>query len=163
MTKHDYNKRTKFAILGKLESKYYAPYDDESWVILTMGLHKDHELLQRVDRCFDIHLEHKVENFNADIKRDEFPIDECKKLVGGNYFCTTSAYLIAYAILHGATEISLYGMRFDIDHDRRLEEKRNVREMVFFARGRGIKVYDYDGIVTKEYDEVNDGVTDFDG
>ncbi len=163
MIENSYNGRTKFAILGKLDTKYYAPFDDSEWVILTMGRHLDHDLIPRIDKYFDIHLEHKVENFEADIKRDNFPFEECKELLNGNYFCTTSAYLIAYAILEGATEIALYGMKFEIDHERRLEEKRNVRELVFFARGRNIKVYDYDGIVTKEYDEIDDGVTDFDG
>lgn len=151
----------KIAILGKLQTKYKAPFSDSTWEIWSMGKHVDGHLLDRVDKWFDIHK--RPVNIDKDtIHREDFPFNECKELVGGNYFCTTSAYLIAYAILSGATEISLYGMKFEIDHARREEEKRNVREMIFFARGKGIKVFDYDGVVTKEYAEPTNDATDFD-
>jgi hypothetical protein len=49
--------------------------------------------------------------------------------------------LIAYAILQGYKEIALYGMRFDAEHEaRRNGEYQNVRELLFFAKGRGVKV-----------------------
>ena len=67
-------------------------------------------------------------------------VEECYKLAGGNYFTTISSYLIAYAILQGATDIALYGMRFTIDHERRQRELDNVRQWIFFALGRGINV-----------------------
>ena len=39
------------------------------------------------------------------------------------------------AILQGATDIALYGMRFTIDHERRRRELENVRQWIFFALG----------------------------
>lgn len=129
----------KIAILGKLETKYDAPFDDNTWEIWSMNKHKDEELIPRVDKWFDIHI--KPEKKNADVKRKDFPFDLCKELAGGNYFCTVASYLIAYAILRGADVIALYGMRFTDDgNPRRRRELENVREWIFFALGRGIKV-----------------------
>lgn len=125
-------------ILGKLETKYDAPFDDTSCEIWTMNQHKDGELIPRVDKWFDLHI--NPINKTADVLRDDFPFDDCHKLVGGKYFCSTSSYLIAYAILQGATDISLYGMRFTPDHERRARELHNVRELIFFAKGKGINV-----------------------
>ena len=128
----------KIAILGKLETKYEAPFDDKSWEIWSMNKHTDEALIPRVDKWFDIHI-HPAKK-DADVLRADFPFDECHKLAGGNYFYTVASYLIAYAILQGATEIALYGMRFTMDHDRRKRELYNVRQWIFFALGRGIKV-----------------------
>jgi len=131
-------KPKKIAILGKLETKYDAPFDDKSWEIWSMNKHKDEELIPRVDKWFDIHI--NPDKKDADVLREDFPFDECKQLAGGNYFVTITSYLIAYAILKGATHIALYGMRFTIDHERRQRELENVRQWIFFALGRGIEV-----------------------
>ena len=128
----------KIAILGKLETKYKAPFNDISWEIWSMNKHKDEEFLPRVDKWFDIHI--KPDKPDADILRNNFPFEECHALVGGNYFNNITSYMIAYAILQGATEIALYGMRFTIDHERRQAERENVRQWIFFALGRGIKI-----------------------
>lgn len=128
----------KVAILGKLETKYDAPFKNPEWEIWSMNKHDDEMLIPRVDKWFDLH--NKPSKENADVLKDNFPFDDCHKLVGGRYFYTVSAYLIAYAILCGAKEIALYGMRFTIDHDRRQRELENVRQMIFFATGYGVKV-----------------------
>lgn len=128
----------KIAILGKLETKYKAPFDDETWTIWSMNKHVDEEFIPRVDVWFDIHIKPIKEN--ADVLRDDFPFEECHALAGGNYFNNITSYLIAYAILQGASEIALYGMRFTIDHERRRAELENVRQWIFFALGRGVKV-----------------------
>lgn len=128
----------KIAILGKLETKYKAPFNDPDWEIWSMNKHIDEELIPRVDKWFDIHK--NPAKTNADVLRDNFPFEECYKLAGGNYFNTIASYLIAYAILQGATDIALYGMRFTIDHARRQRELENVRQWIFFALGRGINV-----------------------
>ena len=131
-------KEKKIAILGKLETKYQAPFSDISWEIWSMNKHRDEEFLPRVDKWFDIHI--KPDKLDADVLRDDFPFEECHALIGGNYFNNITSYLIAYAILQGATEIALYGMRFTVDHERRQAERENVRQWIFFALGRGIKV-----------------------
>ena len=128
----------KIAILGKLETKYEAPFDDPSWEIWSMNKHADEQFIPRVDKWFDIHI--NPDKPDADILRDDFPFEECHKLAGGRYFNNITSYLIAYAILLGVTDLALYGMRFTIDHERRQRERENVRQWIFFAKGRGVNV-----------------------
>ena len=128
----------KIVILGKLETKYNAPFDDPEWEIWSMNKHIDEDLIPRVDKWFDIHINPIKKN--ADILRKDFPFEECNKLANGCYFNNITSYMIAYAILQGATDIALYGMRFTIDHERRQRELENVRQWIFFAMGRGINV-----------------------
>lgn len=128
----------KVVILGKLESKYEAPFDNPEYEIWSMNTHVDEDMLPRVDKWFDLHITPTRQN--ADFTKNNFPFEQCHELVHGNRFYTTSAYLIAYAILQGATEILLYGMRFTPDHARRARELENVRQMIFFAWGRGIEI-----------------------
>ena len=127
----------KVAILGKLPTKHNAPFGNTSWDIWAFNKHND--TIPRVTKWFDIHA-HKP-NQDAEITRANFPFEEVEKLVGGQYFNNSVSYLIAYAILQGYEEIALYGMRFDAAHEaRRNGEWQNVRELIFFAKGRGIKV-----------------------
>lgn len=126
------------AILGKLQTKYNAPFKEDV-DIWTMNLHRDHSLIPRITCCFDLH---KVpQNPNADILKKDFRFDLCKQLVGGNYFNNTVSYLIAYAILQEYEEILLYGMKFTCDHERRHGEFQNVQNLISFALGTGIPVH----------------------
>ena len=126
----------KVAILGKLPSKFQAPFNNPEWEIWTMNFHTEH--LPRVTKWFDIH-SHGV-NPRADITKDNFPFNEVIELVGGKYFNNSVSYMIAYAIINDYKEIALYGMQFIDDTEIRTYQKQNVRELVFFARGKGIKV-----------------------
>ena len=138
----------KVAILGKLPTKFNAPFNDKKWDIWAFNCHR--EELPRVTKWFDIHA--KSPNPIADIKRSKFPFKKCEKLLGGQYFNNTVSYCIAYAILKGYKEIALYGMRFLTDHEHRNQEYQNVRELIFFAKGKGIKVTaPCDKIMLKEY------------
>ena len=141
--------KDKICILGKLPTKYEAPFNDESFEIWTMNKHIDHDLIPRIDKTFDIHI--NPENKNADVLRADFPMEQLQDKLGGNYLNNITSYLIAYATCCGAKEIHLYGMRFDADHDHRKLEYYNVREIIFYAKGRGVKIFDYDGILTKEF------------
>lgn len=129
----------KLAILGKLSTKFNAPFDNPDYEIWAFNTHDDKNRIKRVDIWFDLH----SWGFNpkADIKREDFPIDECIQLVGGKYFNNSVSYLLAYAILKGYKEIELYGMRFNAKHEQQRDgEYQNVRELIFFAKGMGIKV-----------------------
>ena len=139
----------KVAILGKLQTKFKAPFDDNTWDIWCFNWHKIEP--PRVTLWFDIHA--KGANPRADITRDNFPFKECENLVGGQYFNNTVSYLVAYAILKGYKEIALYGVQFLRDSDeQRGGQYNNVRELLFFARGKGIKVTaPYDLIMLREY------------
>ena len=138
----------KVAILGKLPSKYFAPFEDMSYDIWTCNYN---EVLARVDHIFDIH-SHGA-NPKATITRSNFPFTQCERLVGGQYFNNTFSYMIAYAILKGYKEIEIYGCRFIHDQEIREQQMESVRLMIFFARGRGIKVTTPadEGYLLKEY------------
>ena len=127
----------KVAILGKLHTKFKAPFDDKTWDIWGFNWHKI--MPPRYTLWFDIHA--RGANPIADITRDNFPFKEVEDLVGGQYFNNSVSYLMAYAILKGYKEISLYGVQFLQDRDtRRDKQYQNARELIMFAKGRGIKV-----------------------
>lgn len=140
----------KVAILGKLPTKFKAPFNNSEWDIWTLNIHSDANLLPRVTHWFDIHA-HGA-NPKADITRANFPFKEVEQLVGGQYFNNSIAYMIAYAILKGYKEIALYGMAFISDNEHRRSEFFNVRELIFFAKGKGVKVTaPVDPIMLKDY------------
>lgn len=127
----------KVAILGKLPTKNNAPFNNTDWDIWAFNYHNDEP--QRVTKWFDIHA--NKPNPKADITRSNFPFEAVEGLVGGQYFNNSVSYLIAYAILEGYKEIALYGMRFDAEQEtRRNGEWQNTRELIFFAKGKGVKV-----------------------
>lgn len=145
--------RTKVAILGKLPSKYEAPFNDLTYDIWTLNTHADNGILKskRITSWFDLHS--TGVSPIADMTRDNFPLEEVEKLVGGRYFNNSISYMIAYAILKGYKEIALYGMRFTSDKESRSQEYNNVRELIFFAKGRGVKVTSpADEIMLREYE-----------
>lgn len=138
----------KVAILGKLVSKYNAPFGDMSYDIWTCNYN---EPLPRVDHIFDIH-SHGA-NPNATITRSNYPFKDAETLVSGNYYNNTFSYMIAFAVLLQYKEIELYGVRLYDDHEIREHQRQNVRELIFFARGRGIKVTaPADECLLEEYD-----------
>lgn len=127
-------------ILGKLESKFHADFDNENVEIWSMNKHVDANMLPRVDKWFDLHIQPSID---AHYTKQNFPFEKCHELVGRR-FVTTAAYMIAFAIVEGATEISLFGMRFTNDgNPRRQRELHNVRELIFYALGRGVKINIY--------------------
>lgn len=126
----------KVAILGKLVSKFNAPFEDMSYDIWTLNYHQ--EELPRVTLWFDLHT--KNPNPRANITRANYPFTAAEALVGGNYYNNSFSYMLAYAIIKGYKEIELYGCRFLHDEEIRTQQRQSVRELVMFARGRGIKV-----------------------
>lgn len=140
----------KLAILGKLPTKFKAPFNDNNYHIWGFNYHADFKRIKRYTAWFDIHAYNP--NPIADYTRQNFPFKECEEILGGQYFNNTVSYLIAFAILQGYEEIELYGMRFKAGHEiRRDGEYQNVRELIFFARGKGIKITaPYDDLL-KEY------------
>lgn len=141
--------RSKVAILGKLPTKQLAPYDNDEWDIWTLNYQDDD--FPRIDLWFDIHANNP--NPRADITRANYPFKEAETLAGGQYFNNSISYMIAYAIIKGYKEIALYGMRFTHDHEHRRGEFQNVREWIFFCKGRGIKITaPVDKIMLYEYE-----------
>lgn len=144
-------KNKKVALLGKLPTKFKAPFDDLSYDIWTLNKHIDEGHFKRIDEWFDIHS--KNISPKATITRSNYPFKEVESLLGGNFFNNTVSYMIAYAILKGYKQIELYGMRFQSAEEQRKSEYHNVRELIFFAKGRGIKVLSpFDPIMLKQYE-----------
>lgn len=140
----------KVAILGKLPTKFKAPFDDLTYDIWTLNHHKDGYGLKRITEWFDIHANAK--NQKATITRSNYPFKDVENLLGGNYFNNSVSYMIAYAILQGYELIELYGMRFQGENETRRGEYHNVRELLFFAKGKGIEIKaPYDPIMLQPY------------
>lgn len=130
--------KTKVAILGKLPTKFKAPFDNFDYDIWAFNWHQDERQLKRVDLWVDIHS--IGINPKAKLTRLNFPFKDVENMLGGNYFNNTASYLIAYAILKGYKTIELYGMRFQSLEEQRRSEFNNVRELIFFAKGKGIDI-----------------------
>lgn len=139
----------KVAILGKLNTKYKAPFDDKKWDIWSVNK-RPFEELPRVDKWFDLHL--KPFSDGQDFTRENFPLEEVDEMLGGHYINNSISHVIAYAILQGYKEIALYGMAFNNPAEIKIGQYWNVRELIFFAKGRGIKVTaPADPVMIKEY------------
>lgn len=146
MNKH----RHKVAILGKLPTQDKAPFNDPEWDIWSINRRPNEKQKTRVDLWFDLHFEPFTPG--QDFTRENFPFDEIENMLGGHYFNNTISYVIAYAILKGYKEIALYGMRFVTEAERKIKQYENVRELIFFAKGKGIKVTaPYDEIMIAQY------------
>ena len=142
----------KVAIIGKLPSKWEAPFDDDTWQIYGCNRHIDMDKIPRIDKWFDIHVNPPSYNIDNDklITKDTYPLTEAINLVGGHYFNNSISYMIAYAILQGAGEIGLWGVRLDNSEEGRTRQLESVRLLLFFAKGRGIKVSSYEKNVLEE-------------
>ena len=57
--------------------------------------------------------------------------------------------MIAYAIYKGYNEIRLYGCNFKTVAENRTTQRINVVNLLYFAMGRGIKVYSNEGLLTE--------------
>jgi hypothetical protein len=84
---------SKVAILGKLVSKYNAPFEDMSYDIWTCNYN---DPLPRIDHIFDIHA-HGA-NPKATITRANYPFKEAEMLVSGNYYNNTLSYMISLSV-----------------------------------------------------------------
>lgn len=142
----------KVAILGKLPSRLYAPFDDKSWEIWSVNRRPGEKELPRIDKWFDLHFIPFTEG--QDFTRENFPFTEIDKMLGGHYFNNTISYLIAFALLKDYKEIALYGMTFSSEAEKKIKQYENVRELIFFAKGRGVKVSaPFDRVMLQEYPE----------
>lgn len=143
-------KNKKVAIVGKLNTKYKAPFNDKSWDIWSINKRDFENPSFRVDLWFDLHFEPFSKG--QDFTRENFPFEEIEKMLGGHYFNNTVSYVIAYAILKGYKEIALYGMKFCNPAEQKIKQYENVRELIFFAKGKGITVTaPADPVMTAEY------------
>lgn len=71
----------------------------------------------------------------------DFPLEDVLNWLGYDYFNSTAAYAVAYAIYVGATEISIFGMDFTYENVHHAEKGRACVEFwLGQAHARGIKI-----------------------
>lgn len=71
----------------------------------------------------------------------EYPLEDVLNHLGHDYFNSTTAYAIAFAIHIGAAKISLFGLDFSYENQHQAEKGRACVEFwLGFARARGIKL-----------------------
>lgn len=72
----------------------------------------------------------------------EFPLEECLNIFGHDYFNSTAAYAVCYAMYKGTTEISCFGMDFSYENVHDAEKGRAcVEYWLGQAHARGVQVY----------------------
>lgn len=162
-------KPLKVAILGSAEStRDKAPFDDPEWEIwgLAWRVH-DHPRMNRIfevhnrdvwgeyvvpeayERFFSdpfdksginlkvYMLPHEAARFE---KVTPYPVEEAKALMGGrNYFTSSFSYMLALAILEGATEIACYGIDL-VAGDEYIEQRPAAEFLLGIAHAKGIKI-----------------------
>jgi len=148
-------------VCGSPSSEFLAPFEDESWEIWVLGNRLDRFKDRRVTRVFEIHDDIEKEGgtkyadwlvaqniplvvgekFPTAGKNIEvFPYMEAKELIGHTYLTSSSAYMMAKAILEGATHIGVYGVDMAIDDHEYFWQRPCMDGWIHFARGRGIEV-----------------------
>ena len=71
----------------------------------------------------------------------EFPLEDVLNKLGYDYFNSTAAYAIAYAIFIGVDKLSLWGFDFSYENSHCAEKGRaNVEYWIGVAMARGIKI-----------------------
>jgi len=149
-------------VCGAPSSEMLAPFDDESWEIWVLGNRLDKHLGHRVTRIFEIHddlsehadpqayaawlAQHEIpmvvgEAFPLREKHIEvFPFEAARKLFGRTYLTSSSAYMMAYAILQGAEKIGVYGVDMAVDDNEYFWQRPCMEAWIGFAKGKGIDV-----------------------
>lgn len=152
--------RLKVCIAGMSPSCEQAHWDDPTWQKWGLPWHQGYSV--RCDRLFEMHdmrlleSEHsgRGENYIQDLKECGiplymqeayfegvtcYPFQDVAETIGGEYFNSSIAYMMALAIHEEVEEISIFGVDMKGD-DEYGYQKPNMEYLIGFARGKGIKV-----------------------
>lgn len=141
---------------GSPSTEMLAPFDDLDYEIWVLGNRCDK--YPRFDRIFEIHddLSEKPDNYPAwlvslgkplvvgeafPLEGERFPYDAATELLGDLYLTSSSAAMLAYAILKGYDDVSLYGVDMAVDDHEYFWQRPCMEMWVGFAKGRGINVH----------------------
>ena len=167
----------KVAIVGGSSlTRGLAPHDDESWQIWVLGNQIDRYADKRVNVIFEVHdnlSEHgnineyksllisEVKKRNALLVTGEkwehrlvdydwavYPEQEIKAILDGNFLTSSPAYMMAFAILQGASEIGIYGVEMAVDDHEYFKQRTAMYAWIAYAKAKGIKV-----IIPKEFNK----------
>lgn len=147
-------------VCGSPSSEMAAPFADEAYEVWVLGNRLNR--YPRADVVFEIHddlsehgdveryvrylLEsgkHLVvgEAFPAEGSQVEvFPFDAAKELFGSTYLTSSSAYMLALALLRGFQHIEVYGVDMAVDDHEYFRQRPCMEAWLGFARGRGVTV-----------------------
>ena len=147
----------KVCIVGHSVTYIQAPFFDNEWEI--WGLNSRFKDIPRFDRWFDLHaldtLFHEKTEYiqflqsNASkvwlkenyfgIKGNVFPKEKLMQRFG-DFFTCTMAWLIAFAIAEGVTDLALFGI--DCSHPTEyIHQRASVLYFLGIAAGRGINIH----------------------
>jgi hypothetical protein len=148
-----------------------APFEDPEWEIWVLGNQLDQYKGRRITRVFEIHdyLEDKPEGYakwliDQDLplvvsdqfpeKAEIYPYEEAKKLLG-DYFSSSPAYMMAYAILKGATHIGIYGIDMAVDDHEYFKQRPDMYAWIAYAKAKGIEIFipEESGLFKSGYNE----------
>ena len=149
-------------VCGSPTSEMLAPFDDKGWEIWVLGNRFDRYQNKRVTKIFEIHddltqhgdvkqyaqwlVDHKIpmivgEKFPIKDKHvKEFCFKGARELIGQDYLTSSSAYMMAQAIMEGAEHIAVYGVDMAADDHEYFWQRPCMEGWIQFARGRGIKI-----------------------
>lgn len=148
----------KVIILGS-GSGYSDAYDYEGYDIWGCATNLFHKNMIDMDLIFEIHefnieldkIYNKMKEYPKNkyitsskflgIKSMIYPIEKIKAKYG-EYFCSSFAYILVYAIENEYEKIKLMGIDYDITGTVRedLVERANLEYWIGYARGQGIEV-----------------------
>lgn len=149
-------------VCGAPGTQHLVPHDDPQWEVWVLGNRLDNYKGKRVTRVFEIHdkcAEQHGEQYpkwlvsqgiplvvgrEFPLRAEHvqfFPFEEAAQLYGATYLTSSTAYMMALAILEGATEIGVYGSDMSVDDFEYFWQRPCLEAWIGFAKGRGIKVF----------------------
>ena len=119
---------------GLTASSYDWGRDSYKWSVSSF-----HEIYaDNVDLYFSMH-EGQVLGLNNEITLASYPLQDIQKEYDTNYFSSSIAYMIAYALYTGAKTINVYGV--DMEHDTEYRYQRPcLAYWIGFAKAKGVSV-----------------------
>jgi hypothetical protein len=144
---------------GSPSSENLAPFADESWQIWVHGNQFDRHVNHRVNRIFEIHddLSQHPPEYPAWLANKQipmivgryfpltaphisvFPFTKANELMG-QHLTSTPAYMMALAILEGATDIGIYGVDMAVDSHEYFHQRPTMYAWIGYAKALGINV-----------------------
>lgn len=119
----------------------FEVHQEHQWAAYANSLYAnwltDPKTLDGTDKPIPVYVQESVAKKYKACK--PFPFAEAEKLMGVTYFTSSFSYMLAMAIMEGATEIGIWGV--DLVHGEEYEEQRPCAEYLLgIARAKGIKI-----------------------
>lgn len=150
-------------VCGAPSSEMEAPFNDINFEIWVLGNRAHRYTERRISRIFEIHdnlTEHgdpvKYARYLVDKKipmivGQDFPVkanhvtnfdfEAAKKLFGSTYLTSSTAFMVAQALMEGATYIGIYGTDMAVDDHEYFWQRPCLEAWIGFARAKGVEVY----------------------